>query len=242
MFGSNDAYQLLIEKLDQFIRKYYINRLLRGSLYFIGLVLGLFLAYTLLESQFYFGTGVRKFLFFSYILTAIAAFGYWIGQPLSGLFHLGKQISHEQAAVIIGQHFDGVRDKLLNILQLKDSADSHFSRSLIEASIAQKSEEIRPVPFKSAIDLYKNKRYLKYALPPTLLLLAFLVAAPNLITEPTQRIIRNNEYFEREAPFRFNVNEETLNIPQYQDYDLEVKIEGEELIIVREDDILAVID
>ena len=34
---------------------------------------------------------------------------------------LGKRISHEQAAAIIGDHFTDVRDKLLNILQLKQA-------------------------------------------------------------------------------------------------------------------------
>ena len=36
-----DNYQLLIEKLDQFIRKYYVNQLIRGSLYATGLILAL---------------------------------------------------------------------------------------------------------------------------------------------------------------------------------------------------------
>jgi len=229
MIGSNDAYQLLIAKLDEFIRKYYINKMLRGGLYFIGLALGLFLLYTLLEYEFYFSTTVRKFLFFSYLAIIFSTFSHWVGAPLFRYFRLGKQISHEQAAVIIGHHFEGVRDKLLNILQLHDHPDSRFSKELIEASIAQKSEEIRPVPFKAAIDLGSNRRYVKYALPPFLLLLAFLVAAPNLITEPTQRIIRNSEYFEREAPFRFVVDKEKLQAPQYQDFDLEVRIEGDQL-------------
>lgn len=229
MFEKNDSYRLLIEKLDRFTRKYYINRLLRGGLYFIGLTLGLFLAYNLLEYNFYFGTGVRKFFFYSFILISAGSFIYWVGDPLLRYFKLGKQISRQQAALIIGQHFEDVKDKLLNILQLSGSGELSSSKALIEASIAQKSEEIKLVPFQAAIDLSGNRKYVKYALPPLLLLLAFLVMAPNLITEPAERIIRNNEYFEKEAPFHFTLVNDELITPQYEDFDLVVSVEGEQL-------------
>ena len=47
--ATNDNYQALIQKLDQFIRKYYINKLIRGLLYSTGLVLLLFLGMSMLE-------------------------------------------------------------------------------------------------------------------------------------------------------------------------------------------------
>ena len=60
-------YDQLMVKLDEFIRKYYINRLIRGGLYTTGLVLAIFLAFNALEYYFYFGTGVRKLFFYSFL-------------------------------------------------------------------------------------------------------------------------------------------------------------------------------
>ena len=154
--AANDNYQLLIHKLDQFIRKYYLNRLVRGSLYSVGLILGAFLASSLLEYFFYFDTTGRKALFFSFLGLSFVSLGYWVFNPLFRYFRLGKAISHEQAAVIIGQHFGDVKDKLLNILQLKLQSDQLTDKELILASIDQKSEEIRPVPFQAAINLTQN--------------------------------------------------------------------------------------
>ena len=65
---------------------------------------------------------------------------------------LGKQISHEQAANIIGKHFPEISDKLLNILQLKKQPDSNASRELIDASITQKISQISIVPITMAVD------------------------------------------------------------------------------------------
>ncbi|NRB64344.1 MAG: DUF4175 domain-containing protein, partial [Saprospiraceae bacterium] len=227
--ARKDNYQLLIEKLDQFIRKYYINQLLRGLLYSIGLVLFLFLTVNVLEHLYYFNQAVRKTLFYSFLAISIFAFGGWVIMPALRYFRLGPVISHEKAAQIIGQHFQLVKDKLLNILQLKEQSESQANKALILASINRKSDQIRPVPFQAAIDLTQNRKYLRYALPPLLILLILLWAAPSVIKDSTRRLINNNTDFERPAPFQFILTEENPQVVQYQDYALQVDIQGEQL-------------
>ncbi len=229
MAEIKDNYQLLIEKLDQFIRKYYMNQLIRGSLYSLALMLVLFLGLNFLEYHYYFKPGVKLGLFWSFVGVSAVALTGWVLIPLMHYFHLGKIISHEQAATIIGDHFADVKDKLLNILQLRHQADSALSRDLILASINQKSEEIKPVPFKSAIDLSQNRRYMRYVLPPLLLLIVLLFAAPSLITDSTKRLVNYNSEFERPAPFAFVLEDENLEVVQYGEYPLMVKVEGDVL-------------
>ncbi len=224
-----DNYRLLVEKLDQFIRKYYINKLIRGSLYSVGLILVLFLTVSVLEYFFYFSSGMRKVLFFSFLGGSLLALGRWVVLPLLNYFHLGKIISHEQAAAIIGNHFADVKDKLLNILQLRHQADNVQHKELILASINQKSDEIKLVPFKSAINLTQNRKYLRYALPPLLLLLVLLFAAPSVIRDSTFRLINNGTEFFKPAPFKFVIDEETLSVIQFGDFPLKVQIEGTQL-------------
>lgn len=226
MEHREDNYSLLIRKLNQFIKKYYTNKILKGSLLFISVALLAFLLFSLLESQFYFSTGVRKTLFYSYILGSVGLFAYWVLLPFLNFNRLGKVISHERAALIIGEHFTDVQDKLLNVLQLKKQSSTAASAALINASINQKSEEIKIVPFKSAIDLSGNRKYLKYALPPFMLLIVLVFAAPSLLTDSTHRIINNGVTFEKDAPFKFNVTNDDLSVLQYDDYELNVDIEG----------------
>jgi len=229
MANQKDNYQLLISKLDQFIRKFYVNQLIRGGLYSIGLILLLFITINTLEHFFYFDTGVRKGLFYSFVGISAAALIGWVILPLLKYFNLGKVISHEQAAEVIGDHFGNVKDKLLNVLQLKNQAENSSNADLILASINQKTEKIKLVPFKAAIDLSKNRKYLSYALPPLLLLLAMLVGAPSMITDSSNRLINNDTKFERPAPFHFQINDEDLTVVQFGDYTLDVEVEGEAL-------------
>ena len=80
--AAQSNYQVLIQKLDQFIRKYYVNKLIRGVLYSIGFVLLLFLLVDLLIYYNDFGTGTRTGLFFSFIGISLAAFS----APPTGTF------------------------------------------------------------------------------------------------------------------------------------------------------------
>jgi hypothetical protein len=221
-------YNLLIDKLDAFIRKYYKDRLIRGALYSVGLLGLFFLGASLSEYFGRFGTTARTVLFYGFLLVSAAVLIRFIAIPLFKLFHLGKVITHDEAAAIVGQHFGEVKDKLLNTLQLREQANSNFvQRELIEASIAQRSRELSPVPFTSAIDLAKNRKYLRYALPPLAVLAILLFAAPSLITEPANRIIRHGSEFAPEAPFQFILLDSSLTVPENEDFDLHVEMQGE---------------
>ena len=229
MNQHQDNYTLLLDKLDRFIRKYYINAMIRGSLYFLATSLVLFLLFSFLENQYYFQSPVRKIFFYGFILFSLTGFSYWILIPALKYFRLGKTISHEQAARIIGQHFTDIQDKLLNVLHLQKQLDSSEARALILAGIEQKSEKIHPIPFRKAIDLRKNRKYLRYALPPMGILMFILLASPGIITDSTARIIRNNEEFEKAAPFSFRLINDRLEIPQNEDFELLVETDGRQL-------------
>ncbi|MDX1940070.1 MAG: DUF4175 family protein [Saprospiraceae bacterium] len=225
--AHQDNYQLLVEKLDQFIRKYYINQLIRGALYSVGVIVLLFLGMSLLEHYFYFSSGVRRTLFFSFIGVSGLALFQWVFLPILRYFRLGTTISHEQAATIIGSHFADVKDKLLNVLQLKYQSDSAADKDLILASVNQKTEEIKLVPFKSAINLSENRKYLRYALPPLLLFLILLFTG--MIRDSSFRLLHSGQEFFKPAPFHFMVEEDDLSVVQFEDFPLSVKIEGDQL-------------
>ena len=228
---QQNNYQHLIQKLDQFIRKFYINKLIKGSLISVGLLLISFIAFALLEYYYFNATyssmSLRKGLYYSFLILSTITLGSLVFKPLLQYFSLGKVISHKQAAQIIGAHFQNVQDKLLNVIQLKEQS-SVSETALLEASINQKIQKLNPVPFASAINLKENKKHLRYALPP-ILLLFFLLFSSNIIEESTGRIINNNKDFERDALFSFKVEKEKMQVVQYTNFKLDVMIEGEAL-------------
>lgn len=229
---AND-YQSLIKKLDGFIRKYYKNQLLRGLIYSTGLVLLFFISLTVLEYYAHFNTAIRTVLFYSFIVASGFISVKYIVIPLSKLYKLGQLISYEEAANIIGKHFTNVQDKLLNTLQLQQET-SNISNpisniSLLEASINQKIKELKPIEFTSAIDLSENKKYLKYALIPVLLIAVILFSAPSIITDGTKRLVKHADFFEKESPFQFVITNSDLTTVTQQDFELKVNLTGDEV-------------
>jgi hypothetical protein len=229
MNALTDNYQLLIRKLDEFTRKFYVNQLIRGAIYASALLLAAFLLIDVLEYLAYFSSAIRSVLFFGFLGGALFVIVRWIALPLLHYFRLGKIISHEKAALIIGSHFHEVQDRLLNILQLKKQSSLVTDASLIEASIDQKIAGLKPVPFTSAVNLRVNRKYLKYLVLPVLILASILFSSPDIIRDSTLRLIHHNQYFERQAPFQFTVLNSPLQTVQYQDYALKIRVTGKML-------------
>jgi hypothetical protein len=143
---------------------------------------------------------------------------------------LGKTLTHDQAAEIIGKHFSDVNDKLLNTLQLKKLSETNPQhRALIEAGIDQKIEALKPVSFPSAIDIKENGKYLKWVMIPAGLICIIALAAPSVLTESTERLLRHNEYFVPVAPFSFVVQNKILSVVQGDDLKLDLKLLGNDL-------------
>ena len=228
--ANTDNYSLLIQKLDEFIRKFYKNQLIRGLIYASALLLIFFISATSFEYFAHLDTLPRTLLFYSFVIASIYVLGKFVLFPLFKLYKLSQTISHEDAAKIIGDHFGSVQDKLLNILQLKKMSDqSGMQGDLINASINQKIGDLKPVPFSSAIDLGKNKKYLRYLALPVALLLIIVFAAPSLIQDGTKRLVNHRKFYERPAPFEFNIVNNDLSVVQQEDFRLEIKVAGDEI-------------
>jgi hypothetical protein len=227
---TSENYSLLIGKINVFIRKYYLNNLLRGAM-FLGA--GLFTAYVVITLTEYFGnfnTLFRTILFYTFFLLNLALIGLYIVPPLFSWLKLGKSLTHDQAAEIIGEHFADIKDKLLNTLQLKKLGEQdERHRELIEASIDQKIETLKPVRFPSAVNIRENKRYIKWILLPFGVICIIGFAAPSVLTESTKRLIRHNEHFARVAPFKFIVQNKDLSVVQGEDLNLDIKLTGNNL-------------
>ena len=216
---------ILKEKLTRFIRKYYVNQLLKGVLIFIAFSLAFFVFVSVFEHFGRFSTTVRTVLFVS--LISVFGFTFWkyIAISLFKLLDFGKRITNEQAAIIIGKHFPNIKDKLLNTLELQNQ-NIFSNNALVIASIDQREKELSPVPFSVAIDLKKNSRYARYTAVPVFILLIILLISPSIITDSTSRIVQYNTHFEAPAPFDFIVKKIEEEAIQFNDVQMVVELSG----------------
>ena len=224
--GNN--YELLIHKLNAFIKEYYKNLILRGFIYSLMGMLLMLIGFAIIEHFGFLSTAIRSVFFWTYCTIALLIIIRLIILPSVQMFQLAISLSHEDAAKIIGAHFSEVSDKLLNILELKDL--SHENEALIHASINQKIKSIEFAPFNNAIDWKRTMRQSKYlAIPVFIILLFFLSGNKQVISESTFRIINYNTPFVKPAPFYFELINDSLVGIENQEFTIYMSISGEEL-------------
>lgn len=216
------------QKIDAFIRKYYKNQLLKGGLIVGALFLGLLLFISFAEYWGHFGTTVRALFFWGFCLAMLASAAVYIVRPFLGLYKLGKIISYNEAASIIGKHFEEVKDKLLNLLQLEEMAlhENVSYNPLLLAGIEQKTKELRPFQFTNAIQFKNNAKYLRWFGGAATLVGIVLVFQSHIITKSTQRLVNYSREFKREAPFDFLLLNKNTVIGRGEDLTIKMTTRG----------------
>jgi hypothetical protein len=122
-----NSFDNLLNQIDAFIRKYYKNELVKGSLLFGIILLFSFLLTTSIEFIGRFGSLTRAILLLSFsTLNIIVLIKYFL-IPLTRIYSFGRKINHLQAAEIIGKFFPEISDRLKNTLQLNNELEKIIS-------------------------------------------------------------------------------------------------------------------
>lgn len=214
----------LFNHLEDYKRKYYLNLLLKGIIFSAAVLLSAYLLFNTVEYFGRLGTTVRGVLFFSFVAVLLLTLVFWILKPAFFLYGRRKPLSNEEAARQIGRFFPEVGDKLLNTLQLAGLSSNQ--NELLLASIQQKSQQLGFVRFADAVNLQDNRRYLKFALAPALVILGILFISPKFFTASSTRIVNfQNEYAE-EAPFTFLLENKALQAFKNEDFPVSLTLRG----------------
>lgn len=212
------------EKINAFTKRYYLNLLLRGLILSLSLLLAYFLLASLIEYNLWLGKTGRLFIFSSFFVVAAYAVFRFLREPLQWIIYK-KGLGKEESARLIGSYFPHVSDKLINLLQLSGQSNN----VLAEAGISQKAISMQDIAFESAIDLKSNRKYLRYLLIPFGVIVVLLIFNSGIFTESTKRIVKFNQEFMPQAPFKFNVQNRSLSAFFNEDFTLSLKLEGEAL-------------
>jgi hypothetical protein len=97
MAASEENYTFLLAKVDSFIRKYYLNKVLKGVLFLLASALIAFVFIISAEHVARFNSFVRAVLFYTFISINLWVFIAYFFIPLLSYLKLGKSITHEQA-------------------------------------------------------------------------------------------------------------------------------------------------
>ena len=219
----------LIEKIEGFTRKYYLNRLIQGVL--VGAVLWI-VFYLLINGLEYFSWFPPKgrFVLFLFLLAGSGfVLVYYFLIPLFNLIRFRKKMSVEQASVQIGRFFPEIKDKLLNTIQLSNQAASDTDNALLAATIEQRSARLSPIRFSDAVDLRGNLKYLGIFFGSLLLLIALMVFLPSFAVQPAQRIVNYEQHFEKPLPYQVDIEQDEIETTQGKEVKFNIHVTGDRI-------------
>ncbi len=218
--------KILANQLKAFKKKYFFNLLIRGAIISLASMLVLFLFFNYLEYSFQFGINVRTALFFAYIIIALSLLFVFVLKPGTYLVKLDTAMNDESAARQIGSYFPEISDKLLNIIQLRNS---NASVQLVTAGINQKIDTLPTVRFDNAVSLKENQKLLPWLTVPFVLIVLIIFFKPEVITKSTERITNFNVEYIPQAPFEFVINNQNFTAFRNEDFTLDLTLEGNNL-------------
>ena len=237
----------LIEKIEGFTRKYYLNRLIQGVLVGAVLWIGFYLLINGLEYFSWFPSKGRFILFLFLLAGSGFVLVYHFLIPLVNLIRFRKKMSVEQASVLIGKFFPEIKDKLLNTIQLSNQMEASkvgpstlrqaqgpqgsgtFDNDLLAATIEQRSARLSPIRFSDAVDLRSNLKYLGIFFGSLLLLIALMVFLPSFAVQPTQRIVNYEQHFEKPLPYQVEIEQDNIETTQGKEVKFNIHVTGDRI-------------
>ncbi len=223
------ANSTLISKIERFIRKFYLNRLIQGALIGLVLIIALFLIINGIEYFSWLPQKGRLVLLLLFILGTLFVAIFHFAIPVANLIRFRKKMSDEQASVIIGKFFPEISDKLLNTIQLSNELSQNTDNQLLIATIEQRTEHLKPINFSDAVNLKENYKYLKIFGIAFVVLAVTLVFLPDFSKKPAQRIFNYSQDFEKPLPFNVELSATNLEASQGKDIEFSIHVTGERI-------------
>lgn len=217
------SYQKVHRRVSVFIRKYYLNRMLRGlfiSLFvFLFLLLLLFLVNVITRS----GTGFRQTAFFVVLLSGGISFFALAVIPFFRWAGLLPSMSMKAAESLIASNFPEMKDVLLNLIELGEKEVEEKESVLLLASIEEREQRLKWYRFDDAVP------YRKLFIPAlgfsALVITSASVWAlwPEFIQNGYSRTVHYKQVFDAKIPLEVRLLNDSLRVGLGADLRLEAE-------------------
>ena len=220
---------VLLDKIESFIKKFYLNKLIQGCLIGSVMLILTFLIINGIEYISWSSSKIRLILLISLITLFSLVVCFYFIIPLINLIRFRKKMSNEQAAVLIGKFFPEIKDKLLNTLQLTNDIKNNSDNELLLATIEQRTQNLQPIKFSEAVNLKENYKYLKVFGIAFVALASLIIFAPDFSKQPVSRIINYGTHYEKPLPFKVELYTNDIEVIQGDDLEYKIHVTGENI-------------
>ncbi|MBN1398220.1 MAG: hypothetical protein JXA06_09350 [Bacteroidetes bacterium] len=159
------------------------------------------------EAVFGFSSSARTVIFIISVLLIVFTGSWMVVRPFLQFIGIMPSIADDKTAVMIGEFFPSIKDRLLNFLQLAKSAGSgtmFYSKELADAALENFAEEINSLNFSDSVKTnHLSRKYKQLGAVIGMMIVLFLLF-PDAISGAAGRLIHfKQEYLQ---PPRYQIN------------------------------------
>ena len=223
------SYKQFVDKLNTYIRKFYLYQLIRGGMLFILLLIVYSGSLFLLEYFSYFDPKIKLSIAILTVVLTLLISIYFIVIPFIKLLGLGKILTFYDVSSLLSKRYPEIKDRLINIIELSAQSQANYSDVLTKASIDQKIDELKVFSFSDAVRFNDLRPVFIAFISVAILFSAWLISFPEVFKDSSVRLIRIHQKFEKPAPFTFLLENTNLEVVMGESLDLKLLCEGKEI-------------
>ena len=224
-----DNFIIIDKDLKRFRYKYHSIELLKGIFIFCASLIIFFVSISVIEYLSYLNSSVRRIIFYSSIIFVFLMFIRFILIPLLQILFTKFHISTEKVNGMISKIFPEIKDRLINIYELKNLHRNFYSGEILNASINQKIEEIKPFSFVSAINYKKLQQIGFYLFISFFCCILIYLFNSQIFSDSGKRIIHFNQVFIKPASYNFILLNKDIQVKKGESFQFFLKCEGRDI-------------
>lgn len=222
-------FKQFVDKLNSYIRKFYLYQLIRGLILFILLFVVYYSFISTLEYFNYFDPNIKLSIVVVTLFFTLFIFVFFLIIPIIKLFGIGKRLTYYDVSSQLSRTYPDIKDKLINIVELENESNSIYSNELTKASIDQKIDELKIFKFSESIKFKDLKVIFGIFLSVLIVFFVAFSLSPDFFKESSVRLIHFQQKFEKPAPYIFNLENTTLEIITGESIELKLHCSGNEM-------------
>lgn len=227
---SEQRLKNFFKSLDELKKQLTFNNLIEGLLKSALVFLLFFFVVSLVEFFFSLEKSFRFLLFLSLVIVFLLLISIFIIYPLIRLLRRDKNEIYLSLGKLIGFHFEQIKDKLVNVLQLIFNLDktNYYSKDLQIAAIEQNLRLFERFNFNEVVDKKNLRTYFKYFLLTVTVFTILGFAFPDL-PFASYRIINFNKEFTKPPEFYIVIEPGNKKITKGENYYCRIKTVGKSI-------------
>ncbi|HNW20546.1 MAG TPA: hypothetical protein PKJ81_01575 [Bacteroidales bacterium] len=217
----------IINILEKFAKKFYLNNLIKGLFWFILFSVSLIFLLSTIENLFWLNSTFRLILLILLIISLTTFFSYYIALPVLRYFGLLREKSYKDFALLLG-NYSNTDDKILSALELFELNELNKNELLLN-ELSRRSNELSKINIKNFFNI---KEYYKWIIGNISILAIFFTLSftfPKQFINPLVRISNYNKIFPKDYGFRVNILNTNFYTESGKSFVLNFEITGDKI-------------